>query len=946
MVRGVNLLGRAQVDGHPLQSDKRAALLAHLAYAGEWIGRGQLAALFWPDTGESEARRNLRQLLLRTQALPFADGLEVESERVRWAAESDVQAFREAVASGEWSRARSIYRGPLLDGLSLRDAADFDEWLERERESLHRTYRHAVMREARQHAAAARHGEAVELLERLYLDDDLAEDVLQEYLRNLNLLGRRDAALEAYERFCKRLQDELGLKPLEATSALAQAIRGSSALLPVRERPTSGEPAEEPGLVGRASELAAVRSSPTPFVLVRGEPGMGKTRLLREALPGAAWRVCREGLQGAPYHPLIAVLRQEEESVDDELAVLLPGSSTAGSADPQIAKSRLLQALTRFERRASERAVVYDDLQWADSATLELLLLLANNGIRVYGACRLGEESGELREALAVLRRQGLSTEIDLRPLPVEALMRLLEGAESARELALTAAGNPMFALELRRAGWGREAEGRLPEAITEVIEGRMKPLSAHARRLVQAAAVVGSGFDAGLLARICELPHWDALEALEEAQAVGVTDGESFHHDLLRQTVYGSLSPQRRRLLHQSAAVELAGRAGAQEIAEHWRLAGELEKAVDCWLAATGSLRRRGLHHSALPMLRRAAQLVPAGPLRLRLEVELARLLVEASLLEDAEELNRRLLALDLPAESRLSVLISDALRLIYSGGQLEAAAELLEQAHVVARQVTDRAERFRLWRVRTAALYFRGQYGAGLTAAQEALAEWQGGPDGEEAFFAHYQLALFLDALGRHDEALPHHLESLALARRLEAEHLEVESATSLLVCYRRLGDAQRGVAIAEEALAKAGYLASDWLRNNLADAYLDLGRVDTARSHSEAIIERGDPNFSAICWARLGEIRCREGASPQREFDLALRHLHDCQVPAVQVLALIPLLARAAGQQLQCALEAAAAVEVNATPVHVRTRFELVREEARSRADGSTDAGLPGA
>ncbi|HEX7002568.1 MAG TPA: AAA family ATPase [Trueperaceae bacterium] len=936
MARGVNLLGRAQVGGHPLLSDKRAALLAHLAYVGEWIGRSQLAGLFWPDIRESEARRNLRQLLLRAQALPYVEGLEVEPERVRWAAESDVKAFRDAVVAGEWATARCVYRGPLLEGLTVRGAGEFEEWLEREREALHRTYRHAVMREARQHSVSGRYAEAVELLERLHAEDELAEDVLQEYLRNLHLLGRRETALAVFEKFRGRLGEELGLAPLEATASLASAIRGGGPPVTVSEGGLrSSETVEqEPPLVGRSRELQAVHQAATPFVLVRGEPGIGKSRLLREALPLAAWRYCREGLQGTPYQPLVTVLREAEGRVDDVLTLLLTGRGAATS-DPQIAKVRLMQGLVRFEARASNVGVVYDDLQWADPATLELLLLLVEQGVRVYGTCRRGEESEELLSTLAVLRRRGESSEIELGPLPLEALAELVVGTDSPRALAAAAGGNPMFALELKRAGWTGPGSEEVPRAITEVIDARISRLSTHARRVVQAAAVLGGGFGVESLARVCELPHWDALEAYEEAEQAGVLEEGTFHHDLIRQTVYQGLSAQKRRLLHGRAAAFASEKAEPQEVAEHWYRAGEHERAAEKWLAAAVRLRSRGLHHSAVPTLRRASQLLPAGRLRLNLEVELARLLVEASLLEEASEVIQPLLAATLPPPAKLSLLVSEALRRIYVGGQLDAAAQLLDQAQALEREVADRAQSFRLWRVRTSALYFRGRYQAGLEAAQEALATWQGSEDGEELFFAHYQLALFLDALGRHREALPHHLEALALSRRLEAEHLEVESATSLLVCFRRLGEPERGVAVAEEALAKAGYLASDWLRNNLADAYLALGRAEDAVRLSREIIERGDPNFSAICWARLGEIALLGGGKPEPEFDLALQHLHDCDVPAVQVLALIPLLNHASGAELSRALDAASRVRIGAAPVHVEERFGAALTAARERA-----------
>src|SRR5690606_24927082 len=93
--------GAAVGSGRPaadLPPDKRGALLAYLAYDGGWLPRERVAFLFWPDTDEASARRNLRQLLNRVKALTLAAPLEVESRRLRWAVPTDVAAFRQAYA--------------------------------------------------------------------------------------------------------------------------------------------------------------------------------------------------------------------------------------------------------------------------------------------------------------------------------------------------------------------------------------------------------------------------------------------------------------------------------------------------------------------------------------------------------------------------------------------------------------------------------------------------------------------------------------------------------------------------------------------------------------------------------------------------------------------------------------------------------------------------------
>ena len=105
----LSLLGGAVLEdragGTPLPFDRRGYLLAYLAYDGGWVDRDRLTGLFWPDADERSAKRNLRQLLLRTKALGLEPMVEVTPRLLRWPVETDVQAFRKAVAAADTARA-------------------------------------------------------------------------------------------------------------------------------------------------------------------------------------------------------------------------------------------------------------------------------------------------------------------------------------------------------------------------------------------------------------------------------------------------------------------------------------------------------------------------------------------------------------------------------------------------------------------------------------------------------------------------------------------------------------------------------------------------------------------------------------------------------------------------------------------------------------------------
>jgi predicted ATPase/DNA-binding SARP family transcriptional activator len=270
--------------------DKRYQLLAYLAFKGDWVGREQLAYLFWPEVDTSTARKDLRHLLGRVRALEWlGDSLEIETERLRWAVATDVQAFKRAVKEARWEAAVGLYGGLLLEGFVAAESAEFYNWLETEREHLARDWRTAIFQQTATLEQQGKFLEAAQLWE-LLLRDEFDEEALKGYMLSMVRAGQRSQALRAYEKFSQRLLEELDLRPPAALEQLAQSVRGEDPALMVRVAPTptppptKARPLPRPAtpFVGRdwlLGEIARRLRGDYRLLSLVGPGGVGKTRI-------------------------------------------------------------------------------------------------------------------------------------------------------------------------------------------------------------------------------------------------------------------------------------------------------------------------------------------------------------------------------------------------------------------------------------------------------------------------------------------------------------------------------------------------------------------------------------------------------------------------------------------------------------------------------------------
>lgn len=226
----LKFLGSPQVivNGEPvhLGSNKGLALLAYLARQGAPVSRDTLDSIFWPESERKRARRSLREELSRLNALlPQGTLLSVAHEvSLDPALPVDVWEFGQALAAGDWEQAVALYAGDLLEGVFVRNAAGFEQWLQQERADLQHSYLQALQALARKAAACGDLQAALAYSRQIINTDQLSEAPYLEAMRWASELGEAAVALDIYQRLQHLLDREFSLRPSAAASGLARWI--------------------------------------------------------------------------------------------------------------------------------------------------------------------------------------------------------------------------------------------------------------------------------------------------------------------------------------------------------------------------------------------------------------------------------------------------------------------------------------------------------------------------------------------------------------------------------------------------------------------------------------------------------------------------------------------------------------------------------------------------
>jgi DNA-binding SARP family transcriptional activator len=640
--------------------------------------RSHLAFLFWPDTDEAQARSNLRTLLHHLRhVLPEVDShLEVNTHSLQWRTNSsyslDVDKFRAEIMlakqASKLHQVRSIrdaleraimhYKGDLLPSC-------YEDWIIPEREILRREYLNALEQLVWLFEEKREYQPAIQYAHRLLQYDPLNEASYRRLMRLHALNGDRAGALRIFHSCATVLKRELDVEPSNTTKEAYEQLFGEMIYPSGIELSTT----PDSPFVGREKEWAqllsewhsVVSNCETRVVFVRGEAGIGKSKLVEELLQWAA----RQGIVNASarcyaaegnlaYAPVSTWLRANplvplEEMWLSELARLLPeiieqhpGLSKPVEVAEAWHRQHLFEALSRaIHGRNQPILLILDDLQWCDRDTLEWIHFLLRYDskwkcllIMTYRPEEIGDEH-PLNLLLHTMRYENLVSEIDLGPLDKNetcTLASLVAGVEikdeTAQWLFKETEGNPLFVVETIRAGLQKFTSNSsnhhfesfsnqltLPPKVWSLLAARLAQLSPTAMELARLAATIGREFSFNILLDASKKTENTLIGEIDELWKRRIihehgVNSYDFSHDKLREAAYQSMSLTQRRLTHHTVARALENQYSQEldlvshQIAAHYEHAGLINQSVPFYLRAAEVARKIFANDEAIELL------------------------------------------------------------------------------------------------------------------------------------------------------------------------------------------------------------------------------------------------------------------------------------------------------------------------------------------------------
>ncbi|TMR92073.1 helix-turn-helix transcriptional regulator [Nonomuraea basaltis] len=666
--------------------------------------------------------------------------------------------------------------------------------------------------------------------------------------------------------------------------------------------------AVSPLFVGRARELAVLgdalvraRSGVSSTVLLGGEAGVGKTRLVREFIDRADDALalvggCLElGTEGLPFAPFTAVLRGLVRQLGrDGVAALVPGGATRGlgrllpefgepGKDGAEARARLFElVLGLLERLAEERPVllVVEDAHWADRSTRDLLSFLVRyqrtaGRLLIVVTYRTDElhRTHPLRPMLAELGRVEWVARADLRRLTrreaVAQAASILEREPSPVDMDLIYArseGNPLFVEALLSEAGGGDA---LPESLRDLLLASVERLPEETQELLRVASAGGQRIEHDLLSAVAGLDENALSRALRPAVAgnVLVVDGEGygFRHALIREALHDDLLPGEHTRLHTryAEALErdlsiLPAPRGAIELAHHWHAAHDSTWAlVSAWHAAAAA-RKSTAYDEQLRMLSRVLERwdqVPDAAERIgcdRLDV-LKQIATVAHLAGEYERslalANAALAELDHEADPIRTALVLRQRGLTrYDLGRAGYVDDLRRAAELVP---ADHPSKLRGQVLESLSRMLHGAEDWPEKIATAQLARELGREVGDANVEAHALISLTWARFGFSE--IEAQLDAFAEARRIAADG---EAYNALMRCAISESDAlegagrhERAAQVARDGVQEAGHYglartSGTFLAINLAEPLVSLGRWDEALQVIEHALDLAPP------------------------------------------------------------------------------------------------------
>ena len=817
----------------------------------------------------------------------------------------------------------AIYKGDFMAGFSLRDSANFDDWQFFQAEALRQELAGALEKLARGMAAVADYEAALRAARRWLALDPLREEAHRQLMQLYEWSGQHGAALRQYRECVRVLEQELGVPPLVETTQLYQLIQeqrlppapqliGEPVQQPQESPPLARPPLPGYPLVGRNLELETLSQSyqaaaaSGAFLALQGEAGIGKTRLAQEFIEHARGQGaiclaarCYEGEDSLAFGPWLEILRSglgHRQAVErlqrvpadklaeaarllgenqplPELHLPIPAPTNADEPGAHIrffeGISQTLIGLCQGGKVGPPGILFFDDLHWADNASLDLLGYLTRRlkGSRVMLLVSWRDEQlssdHALHRLLAEARRSGYGANLHLARLDLQAVHQLLRacltdrafaGEELADQLFQETEGLPFFLVEYLENL--HSLSQQMPQSMRDLLHNRLSSVDEAGMQLLTAAAVLGRSFEYEILRLASGRSELETVGGLERLLQLGLIQEQptqaalsevvyDFSHDKLRRLVYEETSQARRRLLHQRAAEGLTPRLrqrheGAAAVAQHYQLAGQAGMAAEFYKQAGEFARARYANREAITHFQNTLACGYAQPAELHEAI--GDLYSLSGQYQAALASYETAAALGSPErlgwiEHRLG-----NVRHLRGDWELaechfESAVQALSEMHAddeLARVYADwsRTACRRSNLERAQALAEQGLALAETSSNQPALAQ------------AHNMLGLLARSRQDYPSAILHLENSLEITTRLNDPGGSAAALNNLARVYADYQDLPRSIELTEQALhlcqQQGDHHRAAALHNNLADLYHAMGNSQEAMKYLKQAVE----------------------------------------------------------------------------------------------------------
>ncbi|MBA2312740.1 MAG: AAA family ATPase, partial [Actinobacteria bacterium] len=883
-----------------------------------------LANLLWSEYDDDRARAALRRTLSNLKSALGDRWLSIDRAAVglrRVDFRLDVEEFEELrrISLDDGSDARvsdqalaaaieaiELYRGDFMAGFYLRDSPNFEDWQLSQSENRRAELGSILEVAVRANAGRGRYDDASRHA-RAWLELDSLNEPAHRWLMRLHAWrGERSAALQQYRRCVEVLDTELGVAPLEETTELQRAIKEDR--LPGsqhRAAPASAS-SEEPRspsalpMVGRATEAQTLRDiyerieRNGHFVAIEGEAGVGKTRLaesflafVRERGGTVVTTRCYEDERNLAYAVTASALRSaltRPEILSDvdatwllqarRLVPELEGPTNGAPLRPLSRSGERVQFLESISRLLAwslrgdvPGALFFDDVQWADAPSLELLgymlRRLEGSPICIVMTWRAEERTHlqRLLQVLSMTQRSGAGTLVELGRLGRADVALLVDsvgstatvGDDISDRLYEETEGVPFFVVEYLEA-MGRSRDGgepwSLPPGAQRLFQERLMSLSSAARQLLAASAIVGRSAGLDLLQNASGRSEEETVLALEELTAKGLlveslsSEADQlaygFGHEKMRAFVHDQTALPRRRLLHKRVARALSRpRARRTDgstsglIAHHLRAAGLDDEAAQLFVRAGEHARDLYANAEALSHFEMADSLGYPDADQVREAIgDIHTLMGDyGAAIEDYE-----LAAARAPA-GHMAVLEHKLGNVYLRRGDWEAADSHFGAALGGAEGSGGVALAARILADLSLSAHHQGDPERSTTDAARALSLAEEADDTLALAQTHNLLGILSGGRGA-SGAIAHLEQSLEHAKHLADPTARIAALNNLALAHRRSGDLESSMRLTRTSLelcASQGDLHREAaLHNNLADLLHEVGREEEAMRH----------------------------------------------------------------------------------------------------------------